>query len=43
MYKALLGGCDHLVPKETQAPSTGGIVDKGRDTAESLSHENYFN
>lgn len=42
MYKVLLGGYEHLVPKETQASSTDEIVDKGRGTAESPSHENYF-
>ena len=43
MYKVLLGGYNHLVPKETQAFATDGKVDKGRGTAESLSHENYIN
>ena len=37
-----ISGYDHLVPKETQAPSIGGIIDKGKGTAESPSHENYF-
>jgi hypothetical protein len=36
----LLGRCENLVPTETQALLRAGRVDKGRDTAESLSLEN---
>ena len=43
MYKALLGGYTSRYRMETRTFATNEIVDKGRGSAVSLSHENYIN
>ena len=43
MYKVLLGGYISRYRIETRTLATNEIVDKGRGSAVSLSHENYIN
>ena len=43
MYKVLLGGYTSRYRIETRTFATNEIVDKGRGSAVSLSHENYIN